>query len=83
MLADNSLTGEIVYGVVAGVIWLIWITAAVYGEVKRAKTKRHADMAGIKHYSNDSGESATSRVAPDAAYAPDHAPAADAPPKYQ
>jgi len=39
-LADNATRGEcIAYGVIAGLMWLIWMTVAVLGEMRRSKTK--------------------------------------------
>ena len=41
-LADTmdlgSHTGMIVYAVVAGIVWLVWVAASIYGELKRRKT---------------------------------------------
>lgn len=37
MLADNTNWGPIVYGVVAGIIWLAYAIAVVYGELRRKK----------------------------------------------
>ena len=40
--AENASTGqEIAYGVVAGAIWLVWMAAAVGGEVKRLRQPQH------------------------------------------
>ncbi|KAF2398912.1 hypothetical protein EJ06DRAFT_463661, partial [Trichodelitschia bisporula] len=39
-LAGNTYGGQIAYGVVAGVIWLVWMIAAVFGESKRAREAR-------------------------------------------
>jgi len=39
-LANNTRSGEIAYGVVAGLIWLVWMAAAVYGEIKKARLAR-------------------------------------------
>ncbi|KAF1979372.1 hypothetical protein BU23DRAFT_595257 [Bimuria novae-zelandiae CBS 107.79] len=36
-LAGNSRSGEIAYGVIAGVIWLAWVAAIVIGERRRNK----------------------------------------------
>lgn len=36
MLADNSQNGKIAYGVVAGVIWLVYVVSIVIGEKRRA-----------------------------------------------
>lgn len=48
--AENASSGrEIAYGVVAGVVWLVWMGAAVLGEIRRLKPqappayKEHAD----------------------------------------
>jgi len=38
LLADNTKTGPIVYGIVAGIIWIVYVAAAVYGEIKRARS---------------------------------------------
>jgi len=40
MLANNSQSGEIAYGVVAGIVWCVWVAAAVYGEIKRLRKKK-------------------------------------------
>lgn len=37
-LADNTTAGEIAYGVIAGLVWLVYLGVAVYGE-----WRRHAD----------------------------------------
>ena len=34
MLSDNTVKGEIAYGVVAGVMWLTWMAAAVWGHLR-------------------------------------------------
>jgi len=39
-LANNTKKGEIAYGVIAGFMWLVWMAAAVYGEVKRARSPK-------------------------------------------
>ena len=39
-MANNTKSGEIAYGVIAGIVWLVWMAAAVYGEIKRARTVR-------------------------------------------
>ena len=33
--ADNTTGGEIAYGVVAGIIWLVWISVAVWHDLKK------------------------------------------------
>ncbi|KAG9190445.1 hypothetical protein G6011_08533 [Alternaria panax] len=42
LLAGNSRDGEIAYGVVAGVMWVTWVAAAVWGEMRRKKTAKVA-----------------------------------------
>lgn len=41
-LSNNTRKGEIAYGVVAGVIWLVWMAAALLGEIRRGR--RHATV---------------------------------------
>ena len=36
--ANNTSGGKIAYGVVAGVIWLTWITVAVWHDMKKGQT---------------------------------------------
>lgn len=54
-LANNTKTGEIAYGVVAGIIWLVWMVAAVYGEIKRKKApaNRNPPPYSKEHASSD------------------------------
>ena len=33
--ADNTTGGKIAYGVVAGIIWLVWISVAVWHDLKK------------------------------------------------
>lgn len=33
MLADNTVKGEIAYGVVAGVMWLSWLAVVVWSHI--------------------------------------------------
>ena len=47
MLANNTKDGEIAYGVVAGIIWLTWMGAAIYGEIKR-KQKPASEVASAQ-----------------------------------
>lgn len=51
-LADNTRKGEIAYGIVAGVIWLVWMAAAVLGEIKRG---RKAPAKEVSPTSNGKG----------------------------
>ena len=46
MLAGNASRGQIIaYGVVAGVMWLLWMVIAVLGELRRRRTDQ---VAAIK-----------------------------------
>lgn len=36
-LSDNTIGGEIAYGVVAGIVFIVYVAGAVYGEMKRKK----------------------------------------------
>lgn len=36
--ANNTTGGKIAYGVVAGVIWLTWISVAVWHDLKKSQT---------------------------------------------
>jgi hypothetical protein len=42
MFADNTVYGPIVYGVVAGIFFVIYVVAVVIGERRRAKNQRNA-----------------------------------------
>ncbi|KAF2103820.1 hypothetical protein NA57DRAFT_50688 [Rhizodiscina lignyota] len=78
-LADNTKSGEIAYGVVAGIIWLIWMAAAVYGELKRARAQRQIQEVAPrrKERAYSSEEEAIAGVDSTGAYAPAHAPPMD------
>lgn len=36
-LANNTNSGKIAYAIVAAVVWLVWVAAAAWGEIKRNK----------------------------------------------
>lgn len=39
--ADNASVGaKVVYGVIAGLVWIAWIAAAIFGEVKQLRKSR-------------------------------------------
>ncbi|KAF2758050.1 hypothetical protein EJ05DRAFT_493018 [Pseudovirgaria hyperparasitica] len=43
-LADNSKSGEIAYGVIAGVVFVAWVAVSLFGEFKRTRaplTQKH------------------------------------------
>jgi len=44
-VSGNSGAAEIAYGVVAGIIWLIWMSAAISNEIKRARPKAESGNA--------------------------------------
>jgi hypothetical protein len=44
LLADNTTSGAIAYGIVAAIVWLMWVAAAVYGEIKRARAQRQVSQ---------------------------------------
>lgn len=54
-LAGNTQKGEIAYGVVAGVIWLVWMTAAVLGEIRRGRSAPVKEVSPSR--SNRNGKS--------------------------
>lgn len=39
---EGIMKGEIVYGVIAGVVWIVYVAAAVFGEIKRARSGSEA-----------------------------------------
>jgi hypothetical protein len=48
-LADNATRGEcIAYGVIAGIIWLLWVVLAVFGERRRARNTGPTPVAASK-----------------------------------
>ena len=38
MMSENTVKGEIAYGVVAGVMWLTWMAVAVWGHLRSRGT---------------------------------------------
>ena len=34
MLSGNTVKGKIAYGVIAGVVWLVWVATAVWGHLR-------------------------------------------------
>ena len=55
--ADNTTGGEIAYGVVAGVIWLIWMSVAVWSQF--SKRRERSGTAGEKSLSSPHGHSSS------------------------
>ena len=55
MLSGNTVKGEIAYGVIAGVVWLIWMAVAVWGQLR---SKGTAGETGEKAWGqSDAGSS--------------------------
>ena len=59
-LADNAIVGaEAAYGVVAGVVWCVWVAAAIMGEVKRFRMRTtpsgHEPLTGGASKDKDGG----------------------------
>ena len=42
-LSENTRKGEIAYGVIGGVVWLIWMAIAVWAEARKVRTKGSMD----------------------------------------
>lgn len=55
-LADNTHKGEIAYGVVAGIIWLVWMAAAVLGEIKRGRKAPAKEVSPVRDGKMPNGE---------------------------
>jgi len=53
-LANNTRSGEIAYGVVAAIFWLLWMACAVYGEIKRARAPKPAAIHKGSHNGSES-----------------------------
>lgn len=49
MLSGNTVKGEIAYGVVAGVMWLIWMVVAVWGHLKSRGTSGETGEKAMGH----------------------------------
>jgi hypothetical protein len=61
LLASNSRDGEIAYGVVAGVMWCVWVAAAVWGEMRRKKAAKLAATQNPEKLTGERRESDNSR----------------------
>ena len=60
-LAGNSVTGEIAYGVIAGVIWLVYVVSIIIGERKRSKSSPTSYDKSVQMGQLSSGEESPSR----------------------
>ncbi|KAL1797220.1 hypothetical protein ACET3X_003826 [Alternaria dauci] len=61
LLAGNSPDGEIAYGVVAGVMWVTWVAAAIWGEMRRKKAAQLAEQQRPEKLTEERRESDNSR----------------------
>jgi hypothetical protein len=61
LLAGNSRDGEIAYGVIAGVMWCVWVAAAVWGEMRRKKAAKMAATRNPEKLTGERRESDQSR----------------------
>ena len=59
MLSRNTVKGEIVYGIIAGVMWLVWMAATGWGHLRSEGT------------SGETGEKAFGQIESDAGSSPD------------
>lgn len=55
MLSGNTVKGEIAYGVIAGVMWLIWMAVAVWGHLRSRGTSGETGENALGH--SDAGSS--------------------------
>ena len=46
MLADNTQTGEIAYGVIAGVVWVSWVAVAIWAACYKKGEKEGKKASG-------------------------------------
>jgi hypothetical protein len=70
-LADNTRSGKIAYGVVAGFMWLIWVAAIVIGERRRkAGQTTQAKYSGSPRHGSDGSNSTEIPPAATGHYAP-------------
>lgn len=59
MLSGNTVKGEIAYGVIAGLMWLIWMAVAVWGHLRSAGTSGETGEAALgQSKSGEMGEMA-------------------------
>lgn len=49
MLSGNTVKGEIAYGVVAGVMWLIWMAVAVWGHLRSRGSLGETGEKALRH----------------------------------
>ena len=61
LLAGNSPDGEIAYGVVAGVMWVTWVAAAIWGEMRRKKAAKLAEQQRPEKLTGERRQSDNSR----------------------
>lgn len=49
MLSGNTVKGEIAYGVIAGVMWLIWMAVAIWGSRRSSGTSGETGEKAVGH----------------------------------
>ena len=56
MLSGNTTKGEIAYGVIAGVIWLVWVGVAVWSHLRSSGSQGETgeNILGKSEYSDNS-----------------------------
>ncbi|KAI1074402.1 hypothetical protein F5B20DRAFT_563606 [Whalleya microplaca] len=52
-MANASADAKIAYGVVAGIMWLLWLIAAVFGEIRRRRALRPRTTHRVKERVDD------------------------------
>lgn len=63
-LSDNTKGGEIAYGVIAGLLWILWLVVVVFGYAKRDSRGQNGGETGEKltgGYSRNNGSSSRSQ----------------------
>lgn len=54
-LSDNTTKGKIGYSVVAAIMWVVWMSVAVYKEVKGGSGETGERINGEKRYEGSGG----------------------------
>lgn len=64
MLSGNTVKGEIAYGVIAGLMWLVWMSVAIWGHLRSAGTSGETgEHAFGQSHARETGEKAMQSVA--------------------